>query len=382
MDMLGDDEGSLSERWGARPRSDAADRDQVASDPLGTLEVPDASGAPAASTAPGAPEVPEATETQETPEAPAVPEGRLTALDMPGGTMPTAPQPPVTPTEAPATGAAQQFQDVIALRREAENAAEAALSERREATSQASRIIEEAMRAAETLRLESERDLELQRSAAQTEAAVILERARTEASEIIRAGEHDVLEAQRLRREAATERDQINAELERIRRTAQEELFAEANRHASRMEEIRTRVLHGVEAVTGPLRGPLHDPAEQRTDGGYGDAVTRSAPAAYLPPAPEPRPEAAAEASREQVSEPTPEPTPERTSEPTYQPSYDPFATNPPVEPAVTPGVVADPPPVEPRQYSTPVPPPSVNPSNDTRDEPDRGRRGWRSRRS
>lgn len=371
MNMLGDDEGSLSERWGARPSGGATGRghgEDVASDPLGTSEVPEA---------PEVAEAPEAPEASGTPDVPVVPEGGLTALDMPGGTMPAAPEPPPTPTETPATGSAQHFQDVIALRREAENAAEAALSERREATSQASRIIEEAMRAAETLRAESERELEQQRTTAQSEAAVILERARSEAAEIIKAGEHDVLEAQRLRREAATERDQINAELERIRRTAQEELFAEANRHAARMDEIRTRVLHGVEAVTGALRGPLHDPVVPRSEGGYGDAVTRSAPAAYLPPAPEPTHEPAAE----QAPQPTPESTYQPTAEPTYQPTYDPFAKSTPAEPVV-PGVVADPPPVEPRQYSSPVPPPSVNPSNDAPDEPDRGRRGWRSRRS
>lgn len=172
------------------------------------------------------------------------------------------------PTASSVAPSAQTFQDLIALRREAEESAAAALVERREATTQASRIIEEAMRASESLQAEAQRKLDEQRGAAEAEAATILQQARAEAAEIVKAGENDVLEAQRLRAEANAERERLNSELEKIRRTAQEELFAEANRHAARMDEIRTRVLHGVEAATDGLRDAVRDSAA-RSDAAF-----------------------------------------------------------------------------------------------------------------
>lgn len=201
-----------------------------------------------------------------------------TALDRPSTSVPdTVAAPP----------SAQHFQDLIALRREAEESAAAALSERREATSQASRIIEEAMRAAEMLQLEAQQALDQHRTAAEAEAAAILERARAEAAEIVQGGANDVLEAQRLRREAAAERDRVNAELDRLRRTAQEELFSEANRHAARMDEIRTRVLHGVEAATTGVRDTVWE-SGPRPGGRFGDSVPGPTAASYLSSTPEP----------------------------------------------------------------------------------------------
>lgn len=267
---------------------------------------------------------------------------------------------------------AQHVQDWIALRREAEEAAAAALHERREATSQASRIIEEAMRASEALQAEAQQELDRRRSAAESEAATILASARAEAAEIIRAGENDVAEAQRLRSEASAERERINSELERIRRTAQEELFAEANRHAARMDEIRTRVLHGVEAITGGLRDPARDPlpgaepalASRTTElrqPAVAEAQAQPSTVVHAPPAPEPADDA--------------EPAPASfwgTTEPGPAPQAPQVVTPPP-------GIPADAPitPYTPGSSDRPA-------TRDTADDEhvNRGKRGWRSRRS
>lgn len=333
-----------------------------------------------------------------------------TALDRPASSLPEVVATPPT---------AQHFQDLIALRRQAEESAAAALSERREATSQASRIIEEAMRAAEMLQTEARQTLEQHRSAAETEAAAILERARAEAAEIVQAGAHDVLEAQRLRREAAAERDRVNSELERLRRTAQEELFSEANRHAARMDEIRTRVLHGVEAATVGVRDTVWE-STSRPGGRFGDSFTGNvsgpSAAAYLSSTPEPvadpsaldapsaqsapagdpaDPAASQPAAPEPAYAPVPEPEPvpePPAPEPTDDDDSSSFpwlsgetpAASPADDQVVSPeSFVTSPPPTPQRdqvegQGSAPVQPPA-----DSRwERPEPRRRGWRSRRS
>lgn len=337
-----------------------------------------------------------------------------TALDRPAASVPDVVTPPPS---------AQHFQDLIALRREAEESAAAALSERREATSQASRIIEEAMRAAEMLQTEAQQALEQHRSAAEAEAAAILERARAEAAEIVQGGANDVLEAQRLRREAAAERDRVNSELDRLRRTAQEELFSEANRHAARMDEIRTRVLHGVEAATAGVRDTAWESAP-RPGGRFGDSVPGPTAASYLSATPEPiaapPPSAAAppeptvpeppvaEPTESTPAEPTrQEPVPDDSSsfpwtsddtwfegtnqtpvaEPPLQESSGPesFVVDPPVAAPVSPSapggspIVHPPAPQSEQDARSQASPPSYD-SQRSRSEP--RRRGWRSRRS
>ena len=322
------------------------------------------------------------------------------AWPIAGAPAPAAPEAPVTEasdTDAPASAlpSAQHFQDLIALRREAEESAAAALHERREATSQASRIIEEAMRASETLQSEARQDLERRRATAEAEAAAILERARAEAAEIVRAGENDVREAQRLRLEASAERERINTELERIRRTAQEELFAEANRHAARMDEIRTRVLHGVEAITGGLREPARDAlpamspapepraADVRPPDSQSGSQSASRPYSQAdgPSRDDAQPEPAAAAPTPATFTVSAPPAPEPVAEPDPAPAAfwgtpEPAGTTPAVTPP--PGIPADAP-------ITPYTPAATDSSatRETVDERvDRGKRGWRSRRS
>lgn len=271
---------------------------------------------------------------------------------------------------------AQHFQDWIALRREAEESAAAALHERREATSQASRIIEEAMRASEALQAEAQQELDRRRTAAESEAATILASARAEAAEIVRAGENDVAEAQRLRSEASAERERINGELERIRRTAQEELFAEANRHAARMDEIRTRVLHGVEAITGGLREPVREPLAAVEPSPARTTEVRSPVVAEAPADPAPL-TVHAPPAQERAAEPESAPASFwGTTDPA--PATQATRTTPTVTPP--PGIPADAP-------ITPYTPSSSDAAagrdRDSADEHlNRGKRGWRSRRS
>jgi vacuolar-type H+-ATPase subunit H len=400
MDMAGDngriwgDEGSVDDDL----RPDLGRRDEAPNDPLSGAYEPnealDGAFAPPEPAEEPAPERAEDSWTDATMDHPAVPAADASADDeSPAADEEPAPAP--SSSDEPERGttpapSAQHFQDVIALRREAEEAAAAALSERREATSQASRIIEEALRAAENLHADAQRSLDEKRTAAETEASTILERARAEAAEIIKAGENDVLEAQRLRREAGAERDRLNAELERIRRTAQEELFAEANRHTARMDEIRTRVLHGVEAATDSLRAS--DRGVTRADGE--PAAVEARPTFVTPPPAEP---AAAQPATQTAAQPAaPEPTREPTREPTHvwsppQPAPAPAAPTAPAAPAPTaedllsslggttpaPGIPANAPitPYTPGSSSAPA----VSPDHDRDDEPHR-KRGWRRR--
>lgn len=351
----------------ARPFGD--DGDSSLDDLLGgrdedrsTIETPSALDGPAPQEEPSSPaDAPEDAQTDARADAPA---------DAPEDLgVPSAPAAAAVPEPAPQgqLPSAQQFQDVIALRREAEEAAAAALEERREATAQASRIIEEAMRAAEALHADAQQGLDARRSAADAEAQRIVELAREEAAEIVKRGEDDVLEAQRLRREATAERERLNSELERIRRTAQEELFAEANRHTARMEEIRTRVLHGVEAVTAEIRGG--ERREPDALPGHVEPAPRhgAAPSYVVPPA--------------AAADPAPVPTQPVVIDP---PAAEPAATNPPVSRTERYSPLDDPAPVISPVITpviTPAPPVQPTRTDPAGEAPDRSRRGWRSRR-
>ncbi|NHA01309.1 hypothetical protein G5V59_19560 [Nocardioides sp. W3-2-3] len=274
--------------------------------------------------------------------------------------------PPADPEPAASSvvPSAQTFQDLIALRREAEESAAAALVERREATTQASRIIEEAMRASESLQAEAQRKARraarCRRGGGRHDPGAGPHRGRRDRQGRGERRPGGPATARRGQRRARAPQQRAWRRSAAPRRRS---LFAEANRHAARMDEIRTRVLHGVEAATDGLRDAVRDSAA-RSDAAFEGAsfLQPVEPAPAIPAGPVVAPAAPAAAATAAA----PEPAPVVPEPPVWEVPAAPVA--PPAAPIT---------PYEPGSAGARIAPTG----QDAPDEEPR-RRGWRSRRS